>query len=335
MSLFQKLISMILYTGHTGTKVYDQLSKLMFCLGKTASYNWVTLLGSNYDATVRSWMMDLVAPDTEVSTVNNATASNLDEHDYAIESESDDDLESESDNESMKSSTDNNINTDTNKWNGFKLVGDNLDKNIKRRHTRIDQQTISFHGFHYYAVRDRVNLSTLSDIPKPSFFLPVSQLPINSLFPSRADDQTLEYNFAVHISRVLVEELAYFSNTFDQVVTRHIGHPYSKEMAQKSDIVPLGIMNKNENMTEEMIEILEEVHKYVPTRQKTVADDKSGRIVSGDLCHTLLIGGDQLTRKRIKSARDMRRNGKTPHSQLTGLMPVCEDWHTKGIFLEV
>lgn len=91
-------------------------------------------------------------------------------------------------------------------------------------------------------------------------------------------------------------------------------------------------MNKNENMTDEMIEILEEVHKYVPTRHKTVADDKSGRMVSWDLCHTLLICGDQLTRKRIESARDMRRNGITPHSQLTGLMPVCEVWHTKGIF---
>ena len=32
---------------------------------------------------------------------------------------------------------------------------------------------------------------------------------------------------------------------------------------------------------------------------------------------------------------DMRRNSKTPITSLRGLVPACEDWHAKGIFLEV
>ena len=101
----------------------------------------------------------------------------------------------------------------------------------------MDRQTISFHGFHYCAIRDRINLSTLEDDYRPSFYVPVSQLPIDTLLPSHADSLTIEYHFAILISRILVEEFQFFSETFDGVVTRHIEHCYSKEMSKKSEIV--------------------------------------------------------------------------------------------------
>ena len=48
-------------------------------------------------------------------------------------------------------------------WDGFKLVGDNIDKNIRPSEQRIDRQTRSLHYFHSFAVRDRVNFSNTSD----------------------------------------------------------------------------------------------------------------------------------------------------------------------------
>ena len=45
----------------------------------------------------------------------------------------------------------------------YKLVGDNLDKNVHPRDMRSDHQTQSFHFFHTYAVRDRIDLSEFSD----------------------------------------------------------------------------------------------------------------------------------------------------------------------------
>lgn len=48
--------------------------------------------------------------------------------------------------------------SDESTWSGFKLVGDNLDKNVHPRYGRIDHRTQSLHFFQLYAVKDRVNL---------------------------------------------------------------------------------------------------------------------------------------------------------------------------------
>lgn len=53
----------------------------------------------------------------------------------------------------------------TQKWTGFRIVGDNVDKNFRRSFQRVDYTTRSFHYFHSYAVLDRVDFSGLSDIP--------------------------------------------------------------------------------------------------------------------------------------------------------------------------
>ena len=40
-------------------------------------------------------------------------------------------------------------------WTGFKVVGDNLGKNIHPSFSRLNTKTKSLHYFHYYAVLDR------------------------------------------------------------------------------------------------------------------------------------------------------------------------------------
>ena len=49
---------------------------------------------------------------------------------------------------------------------------------------------------------------------------------------------------------------------------------------------------------------------------------------------SILFGG-QLARKRAEAAKKSRKNSFTPVKQLQGLLPICEDWHAKQIFLEV
>ena len=43
------------------------------------------------------------------------------------------------------------------KWTGFKIVGDNVDKDIRPSFQRIDYRTRSLHYFHAYAMLDRVD----------------------------------------------------------------------------------------------------------------------------------------------------------------------------------
>ena len=122
-------------------------------------------------------------------------------------------------------------------WYGFKLVGDNLDKNLNRRHQRIDRKTQSFHFFQSFAVRDRIDLSSCSQSPNCFSTKPVSQLPIDTLLPSLSDDQILLSNFSTIVSRVLVTELSYFSDTFTDVIIKHIKHDYYDNMSLKSETV--------------------------------------------------------------------------------------------------
>ena len=130
-------------------------------------------------------------------------------------------------------------------WNGYKLVGDNLDKNVKPRYRRIDHQTLSLHFFHCYAVKDRIDLSHVSDDPNPFLFKPISELEVEQLLPSASDSQAIMQNFGILVSRVLVEELPYFNTTFEDVVEKHIKHLYYEEMSKKSETVSM--LQKNIN----------------------------------------------------------------------------------------
>jgi hypothetical protein len=84
-----------------------------------------------------------------------------------------------------------------------------------------------------------------------------------------------------------------------------------------------------------MIDILLELHKYVPVKVQERVDEITNQAVSDDKLHPLLIIGDMLTRKRIESAKELRKNSVTPATQLKGLIPACADWHAKKTFLEV
>lgn len=80
-------------------------------------------------------------------------------------------------------------------WNGFKLVGDNLDKNFRRTFQRADYTTISHHYFHMFAVKDRVNLSELSDSQREG----VIDVPL--LLPTEDDHMKMRREFSILLSR--------------------------------------------------------------------------------------------------------------------------------------
>lgn len=56
-------------------------------------------------------------------------------------------------------------------------------------------------------------------------------------------------------------------------------------------------------MLDEMIEILTEVHQYVPSQNCIAVDAITQKCFDDSNLHSILLGGDQLTRKRIKTAK--------------------------------
>lgn len=115
----------------------------------------------------------------------------------------------------------------------YKLVGDNIDKEVRPRDMRSDHQTRSLHYFHTYGVRDRVDLSDVSDKhPMPE----LSSLRLTDLLPNATDEKNLLANFSILVGRVLKKRMPFFS-TYAKGMCRHIQHEFYTEMSQKSGIV--------------------------------------------------------------------------------------------------
>lgn len=73
------------------------------------------------------------------------------------------------------------------KLQGFKIVCDNIDKNIlPSYYERLNSHTISLHYLHSYAALDRIDLSGVSDAMKKV---------ISKLLPSKDDVSQTRYHF--------------------------------------------------------------------------------------------------------------------------------------------
>ena len=83
-------------------------------------------------------------------------------------------------------------------WTGFKIVGDNVDKDVRPSFQRIDYKTHSLHYFHAYAVLDRIDLSNLSDSP------PLKEIAASTFLSSPQDKSELTSNFEVLVSRYVI-----------------------------------------------------------------------------------------------------------------------------------
>ena len=117
----------------------------------------------------------------------------------------------------------------------FKLVGDNIDKNVKPHDMRHDNQTKSLHYFHTYALRDRIDLSRYDDIPcLPDMSLVKSQL--SNVLPNNEDVRILCGNFCHLVARVLKKYMPFFSS-LGASLEEHIVHKFQNEMSQKSEVV--------------------------------------------------------------------------------------------------
>jgi len=115
----------------------------------------------------------------------------------------------------------------------FKIVGDNIDKHVKPRDMREDNQAQSLHYFHVYALRDRLDLSTLSDEqPSPD----LSCIQIEAILPTAGDRIMMTEHFGMLIHRVLTKYMPFFKE-FGVCFERHIHHEFYEEMSQKSEVV--------------------------------------------------------------------------------------------------
>lgn len=128
----------------------------------------------------------------------------------------------------------------TSPWSGFEICGDNIDKHVRRRHMRSDQQNVSLNYFHSYTIRDRVNLHDVSDVA-PANPPTVSDV-LKVVLPTESDDGIIRDEFASLLARMVCDNMHYFKKNYGDIVQRHIPHKYEKEMSSKSHVVSVHLI---------------------------------------------------------------------------------------------
>ncbi len=99
--------------------------------------------------------------------------------------------------------------------------------------------------------------------------------------------------------------------------------------------VPLGILLKSEMNYEDMTEILEHYHTYVPSKNCEVVIPQENSALQDKQFLTTLVGGDYLSVARARGAQVIRSTSELTKDTLNGLLPVAEDWHAKVCLIEV
>ena len=113
---------------------------------------------------------------------------------------------------------------------GYKIVFDNIDKNVNPRYMRSDYQTRSLHYVQSFAVKDRIAFSNLSGEIR-------TEVNIFDVIPGEEDYKALKQDFIILLSRLLVEHLPFFNSDYKGLVPSHIPHKFSNEMSKESEIV--------------------------------------------------------------------------------------------------
>lgn len=199
----------------------------------------------------------------------------------------------------------------------FKFWGDNVDKQRHVRDLRFDHQGEMLHMFSLLVGRSR------TPAPELPFTGQLSQLDVvsaNYFLPKSSDVAAVKKNLIILVGRILTEYFPALA-PFSKVVPKHILHRYSAQMCQKSDVVVLDVLMKNEAKSKDMLDIMSTMQDYLG---ENYPDDRP-----------VLSGGDQLTCERQVGAQRHMMCGNTRREQLEHLKPVIENWHCLVAFIGV
>lgn len=181
---------------------------------------------------------------------------------------------------------------------------------------RLDHHGEMVHMYSILAASSRI---PASDLPLTGEVADVMSLSWKSFLPSRDDINSVKKNLIVLVSRILT---TYYPNLapLAKVVTPHITHKYSAQMALKSEVYVIDVLMKNEARSD-MIDIMHTLQGYL------------GKSYPRD--HIVASGGHQLTCERQVAAQRHMVCGNTPEERLELLEPQSEDWHCLMCFLKV
>ncbi|XP_062577634.1 uncharacterized protein LOC134239465 [Saccostrea cucullata] len=183
-----------------------------------------------------------------------------------------------------------------------------------------EKQRKSFHWFLLVGLQRRVLVPSLPD-DKPKH--DILTLPNHSFLPSSEEIKIFESNMVHHILKVLTKHVGCLK-PFTECVPKYIAHPFIEQTSKRSTYFILDLMDKNENLHDDMISILEHIH------QKYIAHT-SGE--NAEVIERKVFGGDVLTNERAYTAQLAMLNCETNYHKLGGIIHRPEGLHRMMNFL--
>ena len=141
-------------------------------------------------------------------------------------------------------------------------------------------------------------------------------MPLENFLPNEDDYTVLRNEMVIECTKILAEHFPCFSGYKPPTDE----HKYSKESAQKSTIINLGVDVEDPGTTAGAIQILRKKHKFVPT--------------PNGVPYPIICYGDGGSVNVMKSAKRALSNEITPTDRLEGLIPQPQDFHKRGILLQ-
>lgn len=206
-----------------------------------------------------------------------------------------------------------------------KLNGDNLDLYVTTNDVRMDNKSKDYHFFATDLTFDRVDCKNLDD-SKPVG--DTKNITYKNFVPSPNEISRYKESLKVLLGRILCENIDHFS-WMKTIIPKHISHDYENAMSKKSEVFLLPVLLKNEQSLSDCIHILKSYEQ-----QLTLWYTKAGR--ASDLDDIKVpVGGDQLTRVRLQSAKALQDGALTSTERLDHLDPmIMEMFHTLMDLLE-
>ena len=220
---------------------------------------------------------------------------------------------------------------------------------------RKDIQNQDLHLFASNLIENRVNFSHLpNDHPKGD----ILSFPRHKFSLNVSEWKEYAKSAKVLVGRIIAEFLPKFK-WIKSILPIHIPHRYSKEMAVRSTIVSLPILNANEAKYEDCVHILRSYEKWIaeiyvkaglldeiPDVENPPLPDGSAAPGQPDAHREdtpndpmremkIPFAGDQLTRVRFAGAKDLLSGSHTPSDRFEHCSPFKSVmWHTKASLLQ-
>ncbi|XP_070542604.1 uncharacterized protein [Ptychodera flava] len=288
--------------------LFKCFNKLGYCLSKTRTRSLVDSLKKSHDTKIVQWKNEIEA-DISSPAQEHCMPRAARRLDYS------DREDSGTNHDTMSESI-----PDTEKNPGFSLAWDNVQVETTARYQSTTQQNKMLMWAMAYAAKNRI---TFRHLDNEKSTVRACEIPLTTFIPSQDTYTNLRRRMEIIVSRIICDHFVHFSTYYADCVPNHVPHDYSLESARKSELVNLGVVQENPSSLQGVIAILDWLHQYVPTARR-----------QDDPFHVIMCQGDGLSIERHVDAQRARAGSTTARGRLSGLEPVSQEFHKRGIILQ-